>query len=149
MFELNLPKFEANIRSVGDHREIFDPLRRRFVALTAEEWVRQHFVNYLCNHLGYPRGLMANEVQLRLGQVARRADTVVYRRDLTVLMIVEYKAPTVAVSQKAFDQIINYSRVLHAGYLAVSNGLQHYCLQAGEGGEFVFMEAFPDYRSLI
>ena len=105
MFSLNLPAFDAKIAMRDGKRSIFDVVRRRYVALTPEEWVRQHFVHFLLVHKGYPQALMANEVQVQLNGTKKRCDTVLYRRDLTARMIVEYKAPEVEITQKVFDQI--------------------------------------------
>ena len=93
MFALNLPAFEAKIVQREGKNVIFDVLRRRYVALTPEEWVRQHFTNFLLKEKGYPQGLLANEIQINLNGTKKRCDTVLYRRDLTPQMIVEYKAP--------------------------------------------------------
>ena len=121
MFSLNLPAFEAKIITRDGKRSIFDVIRRRYVALTPEEWVRQHFVHFLMTHKGYPQALMANEVQVQLNGTKKRCDTVLYRRDLTARMIVEYKAPEVEITQKVFDQITRYNMVLKVDYLIVSN----------------------------
>ena len=126
MISLNLPSFDIKIRREGNRAVVLDPLRRRWVALTPEEWVRQHFVNLLVSEKHYPATLVANEVQLSVGEKVMRADTVVYDRTLRPRMIVEYKAPTVAITQKVFDQISVYNLLLRVDYLAVSNGRQHY-----------------------
>ena len=117
MFSLNLPAFEAKIITRDGKRSIFDVIRRRYVALTPEEWVRQHFVHFLMTHKGYPQALMANEVQVQLNGTKKRCDTVLYRRDLTARMIVEYKAPEVEITQKVFDQITRYNMVLKVDFL--------------------------------
>ena len=93
MLSLNLPAFDAKIAARNGKNVIFDVIHRRYVALTPEEWVRQHFVHFLLAHKGYPQALMANEVQVQLNGTKKRCDTVLYRRDLTARMIVEYKAP--------------------------------------------------------
>ncbi len=139
---LNLPPVSADVRSDRDSRrggmEIYDALRRRWVALTPEEWVRQHFVAFLINERKFPAALLANEVALHLNGTSRRCDTVVYTRTLRPLCIVEYKAPTVVITQKVFDQIARYNSVLLAPYLIVSNGLAHYCCRfTGSGYEFL------------
>ena len=90
MLSLNLPVFDAKVVNREGKPAIFDVIRRRYVALTPEEWVRQHFVHFLLNHKGYPQTLMANEVQVQLNGTKKRCDTVLYRRDLTARMIVEY-----------------------------------------------------------
>lgn len=126
---LNLPPITPRItRGADGVTRIFDPLRRRPVALTPEEWVRQHFAAYLTGPLAYPRELTANEVSLRLNGTLRRCDTVVFSREgLRPLVIVEYKAPSIPVTQRVFDQIARYNLVHRAPCLMVSNGLTHYC----------------------
>jgi hypothetical protein len=149
MQALNLPVYEAKLRTSDGRSSIFDPIRRRYVALTPEEWVRQHFVNYLCYHKGYPQSLMANEVQIQLHNTRKRCDTVLYRRDLTPLMIVEYKAPEIEITQTVFDQIMRYNMVLKVAYLVVSNGMQHYCCRMDyEKQSYTFLPDIPDYTNL-
>ena len=146
---LNLPSFEAKVIRKDGLPAIFDFIRRRYVALTPEEWVRQHFVHFLIEHKGYPRALMANEVQLKLNHTQKRCDTVLYRRDLTAQMIVEYKAPDVEITQAVFDQIGRYNLVLHVDYLVVSNGLQHYCCRMDYvQNRYQFLPDIPLYEKL-
>lgn len=146
MISLNLPSFDIKIRREGNRAVVLDPLRRRWVALTPEEWVRQHFVNLLVSEKHYPATLVANEVQLSVGEKVMRADTVVYDRTLRPRMIVEYKAPTVAITQKVFDQISAYNLLLRVDYLAVSNGHQHYvCRMDYDNNNYLFIENIPDY----
>ena len=95
---LNLPSFDISIAQRNGRPTVFDPLRHRFVALTPEEWVRQHFVNYLVQHLHYPAGLMANEVELTVGDKHLRCDTLLYNKDMQPQMIIEYKAPHITLS---------------------------------------------------
>lgn len=149
MMALNLPPFDAKVAVKDGKRVIFDVIRRRYVALTPEEWVRQHFVHYLLKHKGYPQSLLANEVQVQLNGTKKRCDTVLYRRDLTARMIVEYKAPEVVITQKVFDQITRYNMVLHVDYLIVSNGLQHYCCRMDyENNSYSFLKEIPEYGEL-
>ncbi|MBR2249653.1 MAG: type I restriction enzyme HsdR N-terminal domain-containing protein [Prevotella sp.] len=146
MISLNLPSFDIKIRSEGNRAVVLDPLRRRWVALTPEEWVRQHFVNLLVSEKHYPATLVANEVQLSVGTKSLRADTVVYDRSLQPRMIVEYKAPSVAITQKVFDQISVYNLLLRVDYLAVSNGRQHYvCRMDYDHNSYTFVQDIPDY----
>lgn len=129
---------------------IFDAIRRRYVALTPEEWVRQHFVNFLMVHKGYPRELLANEVQILLNGMKKRCDTVLYKRDLTARMIIEYKAPDVEITQAVFNQIMRYNMVLRVEYLVISNGLQHYCCQMDyEKNQYIFLNDIPSYTTLL
>lgn len=147
--ELNLPKAQLRIREAGGKLEVMDPLRRRFVALTPEEWVRQHFTAYLINEKRYPAGLMANELNITLGTMSRRCDTVLFGTDRKPLMIIEYKAPHVQLTQKVFDQITRYNMVLHTPWLTVSNGLQHVCCRVDYTTNTIsFIDHIPEYGEL-
>ncbi|WP_300812162.1 type I restriction enzyme HsdR N-terminal domain-containing protein [uncultured Bacteroides sp.] len=149
MLPLNLPAFDAKITVRDGKNVIFDEIRRRYVALTPEEWVRQHFIHYLIAHKGYPKALLANEVQVTLNGTKKRCDTVLYRRDLTARMIVEYKAPDIEITQAVFDQIMRYNMVLRVDYLVVSNGRQHFCCRLDyERNSYCFLEEIPGYVSL-
>ena len=125
--ELNLPSFDIRLQRDDEGVKIFDRLRKKFIILTPEEWVRQHFVNYLINHKGFPESLMANEIGITLNGTRRRCDTVVFDKHGSPMVIVEYKASSIVISQSTFDQIVRYNMVLHARYLIVSNGMNHYC----------------------
>ena len=150
MYELNLPKYGIKIKNDKGHQSIFDVLRRKYVALTPEEWVRQHFVHFLIEHKGYPKALMANEIQLAIGNKKLRCDSVLYDRTLKPRMIIEYKAPTVSITQKVFDQITIYNMLLHVDYLVVSNGIKHYCCQMDYNNQkYLFLEDIPDYQEII
>ncbi len=149
MYELNLPSFEIRLGGTREKPEIFDFLRRRFVKLTPEEWVRQHFVHWLVEHKGYPKGLLGNEIELQVGEKKLRCDSILYDNDTRPQMIIEYKAPTVALSQKVFDQISAYNLLLHVDYLTISNGLQHYCCKMSyEQKRYEFLEDIPDYEKI-
>ena len=139
MIRLNLPTFEIKLSGTKEHPRIFDILRRRYVALTPEEWVRQHFIHFLTGHKGYPAALMANEVGLMIGNKKLRADSVLYDRHLQPRMIMEYKAPTIAA----------YNLLLHVDYLVMSNGLQHYCCRMDyENRRYEFLRDIPDYNDI-
>ena len=149
MSALNLPTFDKKIIQKEDKYSIFDVIRRQYVALTPEEWVRQHFVHYLINHKGYPQSLMGNEVQLKLNGMSRRCDTVVYDRTLRPRVIIEYKAPSVSITQKVFEQICRYNMVLQVDYLIVSNGLTHYCCRIDyQTMKYTFLPDIPAYDEL-
>jgi len=150
--QLNLPEHEFKLKknARGTGLEIFDQLRQRYVALTPEEWVRQHFVQWLIDSKGFPAALMGNEVSLTQNGIARRCDTLVADRTGAPLVIVEYKAPSVPVTQKTFDQIVRYNMVLHARYLMVSNGINHYCCRIDyDNDTYHFLDDIPPYSSLI
>lgn len=150
---LQLPAYEPRLRQGADGRmQIYDPLRRRFLTLTPEEWVRQHFCHYLTHLLGYPAALLGNEISLQVGQVTRRCDTVLYRpaQGTSPRMIIEYKAPHIAITQRVFTQIQSYNSVLRADYLVVSNGMQHYCCHIDYSSQSIdFLPAVPAYTDLL
>lgn len=149
MLSLNLPTFDAKIDTRDGKSVIFDVIRQRYVALTPEEWVRQHFVHFLTEHKGYPRTLLANEVQVALNGTRKRCDTVLYGRDLRARMIVEYKAPEVEITQAVFDQVMRYNMVLRVDYLVVSNGLRHYCCRMDYATDtYRFLREIPRYEEL-
>lgn len=149
MIRLNLPSYQIKLSGTKERPTIFDILRRKYVALTPEEWVRQHFVHFLVEHKGYPASLLANEVKLKVGDKDLRADSVLYNRQLKPRMIVEYKAPHIPITQKVFDQITVYNLLLHVDYLVISNGLDHYCCKMDyENQKYLFLEDIPDYNNI-
>ena len=144
---LNIPISRVRLKRVGSILKIFDCIRNKFVALTPEEYVRQQFSLWMINSLGYPRSLISNEVSLNLNGTKRRCDTVVFNPDGSILIIVEYKAPDVVISQDVFDQIMRYNLVLKAQFLIVSNGYFHYCCCPDYiKGTYTFLEKIPEYR---
>ena len=150
MHALNLPAYEARITINDGKRQIFDPLRKSYVALTPEEWVRQHFVNFLLNVKGFPAALMANEVAITLNGMKKRCDTVVYDKTLKPRVIVEYKAPTVKITKEVFAQISRYNLTLKVDYLIVSNGLQHYCCRMDYANNtYRFLQEIPEYNTIL
>lgn len=149
--KLNLPPAHLHVRQSDDGvMRVYCPLRRRFVALTPEEWVRQHFVHYLTENLGYPGPLLANEVSITLNSTSRRCDTVLYSpQGLKPIMVIEYKAPHINITQDVFDQIVRYNMVLQVPVLIVSNGLSHYCCTIDYAARAVrFLPSIPPYASL-
>jgi type I site-specific restriction endonuclease len=149
MLNLNLPPADIKIKKNGDQLTVFDPLRAKYVALTPEEWVRQNFVNYLVKHKHYPPMLIANEMQIKLNHRVKRCDSVVYDNTLAPLVIVEYKAPEVMITQKTFEQIVRYNYVLKVPYLIVSNGLTHFCCQVDYVRQsIVYLPDIPTYSEL-
>ena len=147
--ELNLPSYEPRLSQRSGKTYIYDELRRKAVRLTPEEWVRQHFVHYLLSYLDYPSGLMMNEVGLELGQTKKRCDTVVYDRQLRPLMLLEYKAPQVPITDKVLQQIVRYNYALRVRYLVLSNGLMHYAWRIDyEGQSYSPLPQLPRYTEL-
>lgn len=149
MIELNLPKCRLRLEQREGKPYVYDDLRRKFVRLTPEEWVRQHFVRYLIDDLGYPQLLMQNEVALRLGETVKRCDTLLYDKALRPQMILEYKAPHVTLTESVLQQIVRYNYVLRVPYLVLSNGLEHLlCRIDYEQMTYAFLSEFPPYDRL-
>lgn len=149
MYAINLPPHTFRTKYQDGKEYIFDNLRKQFVRLTPEEYVRQHFTHYLTHYKHYPEALLANEKGINLGNVSRRCDTVVYSRYLEPLAIIEYKAPTVEITQDVFDQIIRYNMVLRVPWLIVSNGMQHFCCHIDYAANaYQFIKDIPAYPDL-
>lgn len=149
MAELKLPAYNTKVVVKDGKRNIFDPLRRKYVALTPEEWVRQHFINFLISCKGYPGSLLANEIAITLNGTSKRCDSILFDRQGQPQMIVEYKAPTVKITSKVFDQIARYNIVLKVKFLIVTNGIDHYCCKVDyQNNRCVFLQDIPDYEEL-
>ena len=149
MIKLNLPTFDIKLRGTKEHPMIFDILRKKFIALTPEEWVRQHFIHYLTEHKNYPAALMGSEISLNINGMARRCDCVLFGPDNLPRMILEFKSPSVRISQAVFSQICAYNQAMHVRYLIVSNGLRHFCcLVDYEHRKYDFLPEIPCYEEL-
>ena len=150
MQPLNLPPCALRTQQRDGQTYVYDFLRRRYIRLTPEEWVRQHFTHFLVHHKHYPAALLANEVTVSVCGVARRCDSVLYHpKDGRPRVIVEYKAPSIKITQTVFDQICRYNMVLQAKYLIVSNGLQHYCCKIDYAhNSYSFLPDVPSYNAL-
>ncbi|MEC3880845.1 type I restriction enzyme HsdR N-terminal domain-containing protein [Parapedobacter sp. 10938] len=145
---LNLPTYPADIQRDGTKLLIFDELRKKQLVLTPEEWVRQHWVNHLIHAKRYPRSLIKLEGGLTLNNMPRRSDLMVYDTQGNKILLAEFKAPAVKITQATFEQIARYNMVHRVPLLLVSNGLQHfYCRIHFDEGRFEFLADLPDYRS--
>ncbi len=150
MTPLNFPEYAMRTKSQGDKTFIFDVVRKKYVALTPEEWVRQHVIRYLVAEKGYPATLISVETPLKYARMDKRSDVLVNDRNGRPVMLVECKAPEVPVTQKVFEQIAVYNTVIRAACLMVTNGLQHYCLAAAtETASPCFLKEIPDYKELL
>lgn len=146
MQKLNLPSFDCKLKSSENKTLIFDNLRKKYVVLTPEEWVRQHFIAYLIDHKKYPKSLIGVEKQLTINKLKKRTDLLVFNRIGAPHIIVECKAPNVVISQDTFDQIARYNLTLNANYLVVTNGLVHfYCQMDQISQSYHFLKEIPDY----
>jgi hypothetical protein len=147
--QLNLPEYPLRLRENNGRREIFDSIRRLWVALTPEEWVRQNLVRYLVTEKQMPETLIAIEKSLTLNSLTKRTDILVHSRQGKPLLLVECKAPQIAITQKVFEQIGRYNLALQVKYLVVTNGLQHYCARIDwHNQQFDFLEDIPHYNQL-
>lgn len=148
--QLNLPTYSFRTRQTESKIQIFDEIRKKFLVLTPEEWVRQNFIRYLVEEKHFPASLMAIETGLKLNQNQFRADLLVYSKGGNPLMIIEFKAPEVKITQKTFDQIARYNLTFMVPYLIVSNGLSHYCCQVDfDARNYQFFKDIPDFSDLI
>ena len=126
---------------------IFDKLRKKYMVLTPEEWVRQHFVHFLIDKKNYPTSLIALEKQLTINNRKKRTDILVFNSEGTPEIIVECKAPSIKITQDTFDQIARYNLKLQANFLIVTNGLEHfYCKMDFENETYIFLKEIPDYK---
>ncbi len=149
MQALNLPAYQFKIKRDGQRTQIFDAIRKKYLVLTPEEWVRQHFVRYLIEEKGFPASLIAIEMGLKLNGLQKRGDIVAYQASGDPLLIVECKAPSVKISQGTFDQIARYNMVLKVNYLVVTNGLDHYCCIIDHlQGSYHFLKEVPNYEEI-
>jgi hypothetical protein len=150
MDPLRLPAFEAKIRNREDRKpEIWDPVRKKFVALTPEEWVRQHLLHFLIHHRGYPASLVGVEVPRRVNRLMKRSDIVAYDRLGKPVLLAECKAPNVPVTQDVFYQVAMYNSAFSGKYLVVSNGLDHYCAHIDQNKKsWRFVPDIPHYSDI-
>lgn len=144
MQELNFPKYSFRFKSSENKLSVFDEIRKKFVLLTAEEWVRQHVVQFLLQHKNYPKSLINVEKVIKVNDLVKRYDLVVYNPDGSIFLLVECKAPSVVITQETFNQIARYNLVLKAKYLMVTNGLNHYfCQMDFKEQKYIFLEDLP------
>lgn len=147
---LNLPYYEFKTRVENGKNYIFDPFRSKYLILTPEENVRQHFARYLIEEKGYPATLMMSEHSLSLNKMNKRCDLIVFNRSGAPAVLVECKAPEVKIDQSVFDQVARYNLVFKVSYLMVSNGLKHYCCKINfSNGSIEFLKEIPGYEDVI
>ena len=147
MQKLNLPTYNFKLKNSENKTLIFDKLRKRYFVLTPEEWVRQHFVQFLINEKKYPFSLIAIEKQLTINKRKKRTDILVFNSGGNHEIIIECKAPSIKITQDTFDQIARYNLKLKANYLIVTNGLEHfYCKMDFENETYIFLKEIPSYN---
>ena len=146
-FNLNLPKYDFKLKQIEGSKFIFDEVRKKYIKLTPEEWVRQNLVHFLNKHKKYPLSLMAIEYALKYNGMKKRADIVCFKRDGMPLVIIECKASSVKINQKVFEQIARYNFDMQVPLLMVSNGLEHYCCRMNyENRSFDFLKEIPEFQ---
>jgi hypothetical protein len=147
---LNLPQYSFRISSSDGKEMILDPIRRKYVKLTPEEWVRQNFVQYLINEGKYPHGLIGIEVLSGYNKMKKRVDILIHNRAGQPVMIVECKAPEVKIDDKVFDQIVCYNMGFKVPYIVVTNGIDHYACKINlEEKKYDFLLVIPLYEDLL
>ncbi len=150
MIKLNFLPYTFKIRENADNKEIFDVIRKKYIVLTDEEWVRQHCIAYLINEKAYPASLIAVEKGLTVNGLKKRTDIVVFGKDGIPKLIVECKAPHIKITNDVFDQIARYNMTLKVKYLMVTNGLQHFCCVINhQEASYKFLEEVPSFPDLI
>ena len=148
MQQLNFPSFTFRFKNSENKVSIFDAIRKKFIILTPEEWVRQHVIQFLIAEKNYPISLINVEKVLKVNGLRKRYDVVVYNSDGSIFILIECKAPEVTISQSTFDQIARYNMTLKSDYLMVTNGLNHYfCQMDFENEKYTFLENLPNYNS--
>jgi hypothetical protein len=144
---LNLPSYQFKIKESDGRIQIFDTIRKKYLVLTPEEWVRQNFLQFLIQEKKFPASLIAVEAGLKYNQLQKRTDVLVYDKQGSPYLMVECKAPEVKISQDTFDQIARYNMAFKVRYLVVTNGLQHFCCQMNYvENNYQFLEQIPVFE---
>jgi len=144
--ELHFPTYSFRFKNSENKTLIYDEIRKKFVVLQPEEWVRQHCVQYLMQEKGYPKSLINVEKELKINNLRKRYDIVIFNPDGSIHLIVECKSAKIAINQDTFDQIARYNLALQASYLMVTNGINHYyCEMDFEAERYQFLKDIPDY----
>ncbi|MEI8086480.1 MAG: type I restriction enzyme HsdR N-terminal domain-containing protein [Paludibacter sp.] len=150
MWQLNLPSYNFRIKKQNDKLQIFDSQRKRYVALTPEEWVRQHFIRFLIEEKGYPAAYLAIEKQLNLNGMKKRCDAILYNEFALPTLIIEFKAPNIPISQATFDQVAVYNAKLKVDYFMISNGIEHFCCRVDtENTRYEYLLEIPEYSYFL
>lgn len=144
---LNLPAYPFKMKEEAGSLFIFDDIRKKFLLLTPEEWVRQHVVKFLIHERNFPRSLIKLEGGLKLNALQKRTDILIFDASGNRILLVECKAPSIKITQDVFDQIARYNFVHRTNFLIVSNGMQHYCCQVDfEQKSYKFLPEIPDFN---
>jgi len=149
MEKLNLPEFNLILKEENNTIFIFDEIRKKYIILTPEEWVRQNFLKYLITYKNYPAGLISIEKTIIINNISKRYDTLIYNRKGVPRMIIEFKAPKVNLNQKMLEQVLTYNYDLRVEYIMLTNGIKHYCLNYNYlTGEINYLNFIPDFSAI-
>lgn len=149
MLQLNLPEYNFRIKKQDEKLLIFDNQRKRYVSLTPEEWVRQHFIRFIIEEKGYPAASIAVEKQLNINGMKKRCDAILYDSYAKPVLIIEFKAPNVTISQATFDQVAVYNAKLKVEFFIISNGMEHFCCRVNEKtSRYEFFPEIPLYLEI-
>lgn len=147
MLQLNLPQYSFRIKKQNEKLVIFDSQRKRYVALTPEEWVRQNFIRFLIEEKGYPAAYLAIEKQLNMNGMKKRCDAILYNEHAQPFLIIELKAPNIAITQATFDQVAVYNAKLKVDFFIISNGIEHFCCKVNlETARYEFFPEIPNFN---
>lgn len=147
MQKLNFPVYSFRFKNSENKVAIFDEIRKKFIILTPEEWVRQNVIQYLLHEKKYPKSYINVEKLIKINDVTKRYDIVVFQPDGSIFLLIECKAPEVKISQETFNQIARYNLTLKANYLMVTNGLNHYfCSMDFENEKYIFLKELPEFE---
>lgn len=150
MQRLNFGQYNFRYRNSDEKVSIFDEIRKKFIVLTPEEWVRQHVVHFLMYEKNFPKSLINVEKLLTLNGLTKRYDVVVFNPDGSIFLLIECKAPQIKISQMVFDQIARYNMTMQSQFLMVTNGQNHYfCRMDYQNEQYVFLESLPEYVAPI
>lgn len=148
MQKLNFPTYSFRFKNSENKVSIFDEIRKKFIVLTPEEWVRQHMIQFLLQNMKYPKSFINVEKLIKVNGLSKRYDGIVFQPNGEIFLLIECKAPEVPISQATFDQIARYNLVLKAKYLMVTNGLNHYfCQMDFENEKYIFLKELPEYSN--
>ena len=147
MLKLTFPNYEFRLKKIDEKRFIFDEIRKKYIELTAEEWVRQNCIKFLINEKKYKSQLIAVEKKIILNNLTKRFDIIAYDNNGDPNLLVECKAPNIAIRQETFDQILSYNRVINSKYLMITNGIIHYyCKIDNIDNKINFLKDIPNYK---
>lgn len=145
---LKYPSFNIRIKNENGKARVFDQVRKKWLVLTPEEWVRQHLINYLVNVKDYPVSLISLEKEIELNDTKKRYDVVVFNRELKPVLLVECKAPDVKITEATLEQILRYNLILGIKYLLMTNGLVDFMIKV-ENGKSAVLKEIPDFKDIF